>query len=122
MSVAIARPCSSRKARATASRARSSASSRTGRHIDPVVSQIGRTSTLPCFAPGIRAAASIASSRSRRLDQVVPAEVLLGLGERPVGDDPLPVAELTVVASVRPGAPRRPRTGRVSRSHAEYAP
>ena len=85
---------SSRNRRSTtASRAAAVGVASDRRHIDPVVAQIGRTSTVPYSAAGIRAATSIASSRSRGLDQVVPAEVLLGLGERPVGDDPPAVAE-----------------------------
>ena len=43
-------------------------------------------------APGMRAAIAIASSRSLRLDQVVAAELLAGLGERAVGGQRLAVA------------------------------
>ena len=47
-----------------------------------------RTSTTPpCGSVGMRSASASASSRSRHSTQVIPAELLLGLGERPVDDD-----------------------------------
>ena len=80
MSVATARPCSSRKRRSTmACGSVDGANVRepSGQPVAPTASgfdpsaapksKIGRTSIEPCFAPGIFAATSIASSRSLAL-------------------------------------------------------
>src|SRR6185295_12602819 len=87
------------------------------RHMDPAVSQIGRTSTLPWAAAGSLAAASIAASRSAASMRKYPPRCSLVSANGPSVTTRRPSTSWTVVASVTGLSASPPRSWPVSRSH-----